>query len=52
MEIAAVQETKWFGNAVYKVRDSMVLAEGRPVPGSEQSKQRGEGVAIVLRAKP
>ncbi len=33
VEVAAVQETKWFGNEVYEVRGSVVLASGRPVPG-------------------
>ena len=49
VKIAALQETKWFGNAVYTVGESVVLAAGRPTPGPVQTKQRGEeGVAIVL----
>ena len=48
VKIAALQETKWFGNAVYTVGESVVLAAGRPTPGPAQTKQRGEGVAIVL----
>ena len=46
--VAALQETKWFGNEVYKVGKSVVLAAGREVPGAEAARQRGEGVAIVL----
>ena len=33
MVVAAVQETRWFGNEVYRVGNSVVLAAGRPVPG-------------------
>ena len=36
------------GNAVYRVGESVVLTADTPAPGPEQSKQRGEGVAIVL----
>ena len=32
VKIAALQETKWFGNAVYRVKASVVLAAGRLVP--------------------
>ena len=48
IKVAALQETKWFGNAVYHVGRSVVLSAGRPTPGTEQPRQRGEGVAIVL----
>ena len=48
INVAALQETKWFGENVYKVGESVVLAAGRPVPGRRLIKQRGEGVAIVL----
>ena len=46
--VAALQETKWFGNRVYRVGDSVVLTAGREVPGRGVVRQRGEGVAIVL----
>ena len=47
--IAALQETKWFGKATYRVGEGfIVLTAGRPTPQANQSKQRGEGVAIVL----
>ena len=49
ISVVSLQETKWFGNAVYKARDGIVLAAGRPAPSNRQPKQRGEGVAIVLR---
>ena len=40
--VAGLQETKWFGNEVYKVGESVVLS------GEGGNGQRGEGVAIVL----
>lgn len=49
IDVAALQETKWFGCEIYQVGHSMVLTAGRKVP--EQTgdvRQRGEGVAIVL----
>ena len=46
--VAALQETKWFGEDVYHVGGSVVLAAGRPVPGDGQARKRGEGVALVL----
>ena len=48
VDVAALQETKWFGSGVYEVGESVVLAAGRPVPGDGVVKQRGEGVAVVL----
>ena len=58
-DIAALQETKWFGEGVYRVGGggggggrSVVLAAGRPVPRAGAVKQRGEGVAIVLSGLP
>ena len=48
VSVAALQETKWFGNAVYHVDDCVVLAAGHPTPSAGQPKQRGEGTAIVL----
>ena len=46
--VAALQETKWFGEAVYKVGKSIVLAAGRPTPLVGEPRQRDEGVAITL----
>ena len=48
IKVAALQETKWMGNHVYHVGDSVLLTAGRPVPETQQPVQRGEGVAIVL----
>ena len=48
VKVAALQETKWFGSAMYRVGDSIVLAAGRPVPKPGENLQRGEGVAVVL----
>ena len=44
--VGALQETKWFGNEVYMVGESLVLTAGRDVPGIGHVKQRG--IAIVL----
>ena len=46
--VAALQETKWFGIDMYTVGDSVVLTSGRVVLEQEGSRQRGEGVAVVL----
>ena len=46
--VAALQETKWFGEAVYKVGESIVLAAGRPTPPAGEPRQRGEDVAFTL----
>ena len=46
IEVAGLQETKWFGSEAYAVANSVVLSSGRPVP--VESFQRGEGVALVL----
>ena len=48
VDMAALQETKWFGDAIYRVAQSVVVAAGRPVPCAGAVRQRGEGVAIVL----
>ena len=48
VDVARLQETKWFGEGVYKVGNSVVLASGRAVPGEGVVRQRGEGVALVL----
>ena len=46
--MAALQETKWFNDAVYKVGENIVIAAGRPTPPVGETRQRGEGVAVVL----
>ena len=33
VDVAALQETKWFGSGVYEVGESVVFAAGRHVPG-------------------
>ena len=48
IKVTALQETKWLGNAVYNVGESVVLTAGRPVPAVGEPIQRGEGVALVL----
>ena len=39
---------KWFGDGIYRVRESTAIAAGKPVPGDRMMRQSGEGVAIVL----
>ena len=51
VSVAALQETKWYGNDVYRVEESIVLAAGLPVPPPGQHLQRGEGVALVLNGR-
>ena len=51
IDIAALQETKWFGEEAYKVGKSMMLTAGRTVPGANEVKQRGKGVALVLNGR-
>ena len=46
--VGALQEIRWFGREVYHVGESMVLTAGRDVPGGDEVRRRGEGVAIVL----
>ena len=48
VDVAGLQEMKWFGSCVYGVGDSVVIAAGRPVPGAGVVNQRGESVAVVL----
>ena len=48
VDVAGLQETRWFGSGVYRVAESVVIASGRPVPGAGAVNQRGEGVTIVL----
>ena len=48
IDIAALQETRWFGENTYTVGQSVILASGRHIPASDAVRQRGEGVALVL----
>ena len=45
--VAGLQETKWFGNEVYKVGECGFVSWERCAKGTGNG-QRGEGVAIVL----
>jgi len=47
IDMAALQETRWFGEGIYKVGESFVLSSGRPVPVQGKARQQGEGVALV-----
>ena len=48
--VAALQEKTWFCTDSYTVGKSVILTAGRPTPQSGESRQRGEGVALVLSA--
>ena len=43
VKVAALQETKWFGRAVYWVGESVVLAAGQPVPSTRRVMPEGGG---------
>jgi len=47
--VGALQETKWFGNEIYEVGNSVALTTGRKTPAQGEAVQRGEGVPLVLR---
>eukprot|EP00117_Sycon_ciliatum_P000293 scpid101516/ scgid6415/ len=51
IEVAGLQETRWFGEEVYSVGDSAVLSSGRRLPSGDGSFLRGEGIAVVLRGR-
>ena len=40
ISVAALQETKWFNDAVYKVGENIVIAAGRPTPPVGETRQR------------
>ena len=48
IKVAALQETKWFGNHIYQVEKSILLTAGGETPQGCQTRQGCEGVAIVL----
>ena len=48
VSMGALQETKWFGDAVYEVNGGVLLAAGRPTLANGVTIQRGEGIALVL----
>ena len=43
--VGALQETKWFGNEVYEVADSVIWTSGKRTPMQGDIGSRGEGVA-------
>ena len=51
IEVAGLQETRWFGQETYSVGDSVVLSSGHSLPPEGESLHRGEGVAVVLRGR-
>ena len=51
VSVAALQETRWFGKNIYRVGSSVVLSALRDIPDAGQTRQRGEGVVLVLSGK-
>ena len=47
-KVVGSQETKWFGNEMYKIRNAVVLTSGQVRPSNEAHFYKGEGVAVVL----
>ena len=50
VDVAGLQETKWFGSDVWRAGGSTLLHFGRPVPGADEPCHRNEGVGILLNA--
>ena len=46
--VAAISETKWFGDNMYEVEDHVILHSGCWLLGKGETLKRGEGVGIVL----
>lgn len=46
--VAAISETKWFGDNMYEVEHHVILHSGRRLPGEGETVKRGEGLGIVL----
>lgn len=51
IEVAGLQETKWFGKAMFRLCGTCVLSSGRAPPSDDEPCRRGEGVALVLRRR-
>ena len=51
VDIAAIQETKWFGSDIWLVGHSTFLHSGRKLPESGESCRRNEGVGILLNGE-
>ena len=49
IEVAGLQESRWFGSDFYNVDDALVLSSGRPVPS--ENFQRREGVCLLVRGR-
>ena len=48
VSIAAIQETKWYGNDVWQANGYTFFHSGRPLPCAEETAVRNEGVGIML----
>ena len=50
IDLAGIQETRWFGNDVWPAGACTFLHSGRPLPQDGQPARRNEGVGIFLNA--
>ena len=50
IDLASIQETRWFGNDVWPAGACTFLHSGRPLPQDGQPARRNEGVGIFLNA--
>ena len=48
ISITGVQETKWFGNDIWRACGYTMLHSGRPLPDESEQATRNEGVGILL----
>ena len=51
VDIAGIQETRWFGNDVWSTAGSTFLHSGRPLPTPGEPARRNEGVGILMNSK-
>ena len=47
VDVAGLQETHWFCEAIYRIGGRLVLTSGRPLPAAGESCRRCEGVACL-----
>ena len=48
VSVAGIQESKWFGSDVWPAGEYIFLHSGRPLPSTNESAVRNEGVGIAL----
>ena len=48
LSVAAIQETKWFGQDIWEAEGYLFITSGRPLPSEGEPAIRNEGVGIAL----